>query len=58
MRILIDKSKEYPYKYVAKTIGEKKMYIAGYDLTPELALEDLRVSMQSIIDKEAINSKY
>ncbi|MCH5240803.1 MAG: hypothetical protein J1F67_00040 [Muribaculaceae bacterium] len=33
------------------------MYLIGYGLTPELALEDLRSTIQSIIDKEAGNSK-
>ena len=57
MRILIDKSKEHPHKYVSKTVGEKKVHLSGYGITPESALEDLRNTMQVIIDKEASNSK-
>ena len=57
MRIVIDRGKEHHHKYVAKTVGERKVYLTGYGLTPELALEDLRSTIQSIIDKEARNSK-
>ena len=57
MRILIDKSKEHPHKYEAKTVGEPKVHLKGYGFTPELALEDLRETMQAIIDKEARNSR-
>lgn len=57
MRILIDKSKEHPHKYEAKTVGEPKVHLKGYGFTPELALDDLRETMQAIIDKEARNSR-
>lgn len=57
MYLLIDKSKEHPHKYVAKTVGERKVHLTGFGLTPESALEDLRNTMQVIIDKEAEDSK-